>query len=169
MKKSLILLALALASVLPARAAEMKQIPVVRLEAVTEVAAAPQAVWNYMISGKNLVTWCPEWKNPANAKINLKKVGDVLDFTDAWGNGGHSIVTFLSPGKELRVAHEPNDGSYVCQARILLTPAGSGTQVRFIEQYTDESSPDDLKATAAKTDAEITATLEALKTAVEKK
>jgi uncharacterized protein YndB with AHSA1/START domain len=163
-------LAAALAAVasLPA-SAQVKQIPVVRLEASTTIAAPPAAVWTWLTTGKNLVTWCPEWKAPGNAKVNLSKVGDVLEFTDQWGNGGRSIVTFLKPNEEVRVAHEPTDGSYLCQARVLLTPSGSGTTVRYIESYTDESAAKDLEATAAKVQAEMATTLASLKQGAEKK
>jgi uncharacterized protein YndB with AHSA1/START domain len=147
--------------------AGMKQLPMVRLVAESEVAAPPAAVWNWLTQGKNLVTWCPAWKSPANARVNLAKVGDVLDFTDSWGNGGRSVVTFLEAPRELRVAHEPNDGSYVCQARISLAAGGAGTRVTWTEQYTDESSEADRAATAAKTADEMTRTLAALKQGVE--
>lgn len=167
---SLVAPALILLATVPAPSfADVKQIPVVRLETATEVAAAPQAVWNYMTTGKNLVTWCPVWKSPANAKINLSKVGDVLEFTDQWGNGGRSVVTFLKPNAEIRVAHEPADGSYLCQSRVILTPSGTGTHVVWIEQYTDESAAADRDATAAKMETDMGANLTALKTGVEKK
>ena len=152
-----------------AASADMKQIPVVRLESSIDVAAAPQAVWSYLTSGRNYVTWCPRWAAPANAKLNLTKVGDVLDFKDEWGNGGRSIVTFYAAGKELRVSHEPDNGSYVCQARVVLTPSGNMTNVKFVEQYTDESSAADLQATAAKVEAGMKETLANVKKAVEKK
>lgn len=116
-----------------------------------------------------MVTWCPVWKSPANATIHLTKVGDALDFTDQWGNGGRSIVTYLARNKELRVAHEPNDGSYMCQAKITLTASGAGTAVHYMEQYTDESAAKDFEATAQKMQATMAAMLAALKQGAEKK
>jgi len=142
--------------------AEPQQVPVMRLTAESEIAASPTQVWNYMTKGKNLVTWCPYWKSADNTKVDLHAVGDVLDYTDDWGNGGRSIVTYLDAGKELRVAHEPSDGSYMCQSRLLLSEAGKGTKVVYVEQYTDESGPDDRKATAAKMQEAMEATLAAL-------
>ena len=147
--------------------ANVKQVPVVRIHAQTTVAATPAAVWRELTSGKSLVTWCPVWKSPGNAKMNLSKVGDVLDYTDEWGHGGRSIVTYLIRDKELRIAHEPNDGSYLCQAKINLSPSGAGTAVHYTEQYTDESAPQDLEATAQKMQAEMDRTLAALKKAAE--
>ena len=161
----LALAALAVAAV-PARA-DYKQVPVVRHTAQTEIAAPPAAVWAQLTQGKNLVTWCPIWKNAANAKVSLAKVGDVLDFTDEYGHGGRSVVTYLVRAKEIRVAHEPNDGSYLCQAKITLTPKGTSTMVQYVEQYTDESSPTDLDATAKKMEAEMATSLATLKKSAE--
>lgn len=147
--------------------AVVKQVPVVRITVETEVAAPPSAVWRWLTQGKNLVTWCPIWKSPANARINLTKVGDVLDFTDESGSGGRSVVTFLAEPRELRVAHEPNDGSYICQGRIVLAAAGKGTHVTYTDQYTDESSATDRDATAGKMTAEMQLTLDLLRKNVE--
>ena len=159
-----ILAAAALAA--PASAAPSKGV-VVRVTAETEIAAPPAAVWTEITAGQSLVTWCPMWKSDANRKIQLDSVGDVLDFTDEYGNGGRSVVTFLSPGAELRVAHEPNDASYMCQARLLLSPTATGTRVTYHEQYTDDSSAEDAAATAAKTETRMAATLAALKAGAE--
>lgn len=149
--------------------AEWKQIPVVRLTSEADIAAPPVAVWTYLTTGKNLVTWCPVWKNASNAKVTIAKVGDVLDFTDEFGNGGRSVVTYLDRGKELRVSHEPTNGSYMCQAKLILAPRGAMTHVTYVEQYTDESKAEDLQATAGKMEGEMAATMAALKKAVERK
>lgn len=163
-------LAVALAPLLAAPAiAAWKQVPVVRLTSETDIAAPAAAVWTHLTAGKNLVTWCPVWKTPANARAGIAKVGDVLDYTDEWGNGGRSIVTYLVRNRELRVTHEPTNGSYMCQAKILLEARGAVTHVTYVEQYTDESKPADLEATAGKMEGEMSATLAALKKAVERK
>lgn len=146
-----------------------RQVPTVQLSAEAEIAAPPAAVWAFMTSGKNAVTWCPAWKSEKNVAVTIAKVGDVLDYSDEWGKNGRSVVTYMVKDKELRVAHEPNDGSYMCQARLVLTPAGSGTKVRYEEQYTDASEAKDLAATAAKVEAEMNQTLADLKKGVEKK
>ena len=144
-----------------------QQVPVMRVHAETEVMAKPEVVWAHMTTGKNLVTWCPQWKSPKNATVNLTRVGDVLDYTDEWGNGGRSVVTYLDRGKELRVAHEPTKGDYMCQGKLVLTPTEKGTKVVMWDQYTDESSATDMAATADKMDKELATTLAALKTSCE--
>ena len=163
------LAALALLGAGSAALARPEKVTVVRLYGETEVAAPPAAVWGYLTTGKNIVTWCPQWKNMKNAAVNITKVGDVLTYTDEWGNGGRSIVTYLAKGKELRVAHEPNKGDYMCQAKLVLAPTAKGTTVRYWDQYTDESPPQDQEATAGKMEAEIASTLATLKKGVEKK
>ena len=109
------------------------------------------------------------WKSAKNAAVNLARVGDVLDYTDQWGNGGRSVVTYLVGNKEIRVAHEPSNGSYMCQSKLILEPRGKTTLVHYWEQYTDESKPADLQATAAKTQSDMERTLADLKKAVERK
>ena len=143
------------------------RITTMRLAAETTIAAAPDAVWKSLTEGQSLVTWCPVWKSEGNKKVKLTKVGDVLDFTDEYGNGGRSVVTYLEAGKELRVAHEPNDGSYVCQAKITLVPDGGATKVMYTEQYTDEQDAAAADATAAKTEAGMQQTLAALRRSVQ--
>ena len=149
--------------------AEHSQVPVMRFHSQVEVAATPAAVWAWMTQGRNMVTWCPQWKAPANARMSITKVGDVLDYMDEWGNGGRSVVTYMVVNKELRIAHEPNKGDYMCQAKFVLEPMGARTRVHMWEQYTDESTPADMQATAQKMETEFSGTLAALKKGVEKK
>jgi uncharacterized protein YndB with AHSA1/START domain len=144
-------------------AGEMSEISTVRLSAEIQTDASPDVVWKALTTGSSLVTWCPYWTSPANGEAQLDAVGDVLVFTDEWGNGGQSVVTFLDPGRELRVAHEPTDGSYMCQAKLMLTPGEHGTAITYIEQYTDESSAEDREATAQSMQAQMVETLKALK------
>lgn len=157
------LLGLAVVSLCGVAAASHSQVPVMRFHASTEVMAPPPAVWSQITMGKNLVTWCPEWKSAKNASVNLMKVGDVLDFSDEFGNGGRSIVTYMVKDKELRVAHEPSKGDYMCQAKLILTPTAKGTMVEYWEQYTDESSPRDMDATAMKMETSMAQNMAALK------
>jgi uncharacterized protein YndB with AHSA1/START domain len=165
----LVIAVVLLGALASAAAAEHSQVPVMRFHAQTDIAAPAASVWAHLTSGKNLVTWCPEWKSPKNAAVNLTKVGDTLDYTDDWGGGGRSVVTYIVKDRELRVAHEPNKGDYMCQAKLILTPTAGGTKVDYWEQYTDESAPADMQATAAKMEAEMAATLATVKKGCEMK
>jgi len=149
--------------------AEMRQVSTVRLHAQAMVNAPPSAIWVHMTRGKNLITWCPMWRSAKNATASLARVGDVLDYSDQWGNGGRSVVTYVIRNKEIRVAHDPTNGSYMCQAKLILEPQGRGTLVHYWEQYTDESAPKDLQATAGKMQSEMDRTLAGLKNEVEKR
>ena len=143
--------------------AEHTQVPVMRVHAEAEVMAKPGVVWAHLTTGRNLVTWCPQWKSPKNASAFLTRVGDVLDYTDEWGHGGRSVVTYMKRNEELRVAHEPSNGDYMCQAKLILTPTEHGSKVAMWDQYTDESSQADVAATADKMEKELAETLAALK------
>ena len=160
---------LALSMLTGSSRAEVKQVPVARLHAMAEITAPPATIWAHITRGRNLVTWCPVWKSAKNARINIMKVGDVLDFTDEWGKGGRSVVTYLARDVELRVAHEPTDGSYMCQAKLVLEPTGKGTRVHYYEQYTDESVQKDFDATAQKMQSEMEQSLLTLRKSVERR
>lgn len=159
----------AIPGITAAAAGEIQPVAAVRLHAQTRIAAPPAAVWKAVTTGRTFATWCPMWKAPSNAATTLTHVGDVVSFTDEWNNRGRSVVTFLAPGRELRVAHEPDDGSYLCQARIVLTPAAGGTVVQFWDAYTDDNPREaDRSATAARQEAALERQLQALKQMVEK-
>jgi hypothetical protein len=128
-----------------------ERITMVRLESRVEITAPAAIVWARLTRGADLAACFPVWKAPENAERTLAAPGDRLEFTDEWGNRGLSVVTFVASGQELRIADEPLDGSYVCQTRFVLEASGSGrTLLRWIESYSDESSPEDQAATAAK-------------------
>lgn len=146
----LALLVLLAPSLFPAANAAADELTAVRYSITQEIKAPPAKVWTHLTSGKSFVAWCPQWKKDANKTATLAKVGDSVDFMDEYGNGGRSVVTYIVKDKEIRVAHEPANGSYICQAKILVAPSGAGTKVTLVEQYTDESKPEDRKATAAK-------------------
>lgn len=144
------------------------EVRMVRLTDEIEISAPPADVWTHMTSGASLIAWCPYWRSEANAKATIDNVGDVLEFNDEWGNTGRTVITFVEKAKELRMLHEPADGSYVCHAKLMLKAVGDKTMVSYVEQYTDESKPADAKATAAKMGDQMHATLQALKRSAEK-
>ena len=157
----------ALAALAAPVGADSEMVTVVRLSDSIEIAAPPAKVWAAMTGGD--LSWCPYWKGDANKGHKLSKVGDVLEFKDEWGNGGSSVVTYFEPDVELRIANEPDDGSYMCQSRLVLEEMEGATTVTYIEQYTDESSDEDMEATANSMEAAITKTLMTLKRVAEKK
>ena len=169
-KRSVIYMAVVLSLVFAAVlfASGTEEVRMVRITDEVEIGAAPGEVWGHMMSGASLIAWCPYWRSEANAEVTIGKVGDVLEFNDEWGNTGRTIITFVEKGKQLRMVHEPANGSYVCHATLTLKAAGAGTVVSYVEQYTDESSPDDAKATAASMGEQMAATLQTLKRVVEK-
>lgn len=146
--------------------ADSEMVTVVRLSDSIEIGAPPAKVWATMTAGD--LSWCPYWKADENNKKALKKVGDAMVFNDDWGNGGHSVVTYFAANSELRIAHEPENGSYMCQSKIMLEEAEGGTKVTYIEQYTDESSEADRDATAKSMSEAVTKTLMTLKRMAEK-
>jgi len=158
---------LACAALGRAAAADHRLVTMVQLHSETQIAGTPSAVWTYITSGKNFATWCPEWRTTKNSKMNITRVGDVLEYIDAWGNGGRSVVTYAVQTRELRVAHEPLKGDYVCQAKFLLTRSAGGTKLEFWDAYTDSSSETDREATAQKMQLAADSSLIAVKHGVE--
>lgn len=90
----LAVLSLSLVTSAPAARGATPDAPVafVTVQAGAEIAATPAAVWGYIVSGRNMATWCSEWKTAANTSRTLTRVGDVLDYTDSWGHGGRSAI-----------------------------------------------------------------------------
>lgn len=156
------------ASAGPVRA-EIHQVTTIRIHSQVRIDAGAAATWRSLTQGSHFASWMPEWKQPRNARINLVRVGDWLDSVDDWNNKGRSVVTYLSRDRELRLANDPLDGSFMCQTKFLLNSDGAGTTVQLIEQYTDEGSATDARATAAKVQAGMDRSLQSLKAAVEKR
>ncbi len=59
-----------------------------------------------------------------------------------WSDDTTYFLTYAEPNKELRLALEPDNASYICQKRWILTPEGDKTKVQLIDIYT-ESAPQD--------------------------
>jgi uncharacterized protein YndB with AHSA1/START domain len=151
-----------------AQSMQVSKMALVTFDGEAQIQASPQAVWTALTDVKSAQSWCPMWKDAKNPKP-LTSVGAAVAFTDDYGNSGKSVVLFADPAKELRLAHVPDNGSYVCQTRITLTPDGTGTRVHLTEQYSDALDVPVDKDTAAKTKTELEASLVALKTLAEKK
>jgi hypothetical protein len=149
--------------------AEVKQVMTARIRSQISIQAPAAPIWLYATQGRNFAAWMPEWNQPRNAKINLVKVGDWLDSVDEWNNKGRSVVTFADRNREIRIANDPLNGSFMCQTRLRLDPGPEGTIAQLTEQYTDESQPADFSATALKMQAAMDRALAALKAGVERR
>jgi uncharacterized protein YndB with AHSA1/START domain len=131
-------------------------------EGSVRIAAPAADVWKAMTDADKAVSWCPLWKNAESAEP-LTRLGASIDFLDQWENPGRSVVVFVDPERELRLAHVPDDGSYVCQVKLQLTPAGEATDVHVTEQYSDALDAPVEKDTAAMMKREIAGYLEDLR------
>lgn len=102
-----------------------------------EIKAAPAQVWAALTEINKMKAWYPGWKNVAATAKPISSVGQTLDYVDEWNNAGKTVVIYLAQNQELRLAHTPNDGSYVCQLKFKLEPKGAATLVTAVDQYSD--------------------------------
>jgi hypothetical protein len=108
------------------------------------VNATPQAVWAILTDlPKFSSVMGIEYKGAAK---RLEKVGDSAPVKYG-GDTGVWILVYAKPGSELRYSWEPDNGSYLCQERWILTPAGKGTKISYEDRYT-ESGPQTAEAIA---------------------
>jgi uncharacterized protein YndB with AHSA1/START domain len=108
------------------------------------ISAGPQAVWAVLTDWQKVSNILGlEYKGAAK---KMMKVGDNAA-AKYGGDTGSWILVYAKPSSELRYAWEPDNGSYLCQARWLLTPAGNGTKVSYEDRYT-ESGPQTAEAIA---------------------
>jgi len=132
-----------------------------------EVKAPPAQVWMALIDGAKVQTWYPGWKGATGVKP-LNTIGASITYKDEWGNPGKSVVIYASKDKELRLAHVPDDGSYVCQVKFKLEGKGAGTMVTATDQYSDNLDVPLDRDTAATAKASMMKYLAALKALAEK-
>jgi len=150
MRKSLICFVLVLGgAVSPALAEPMvTKMALVTIETSTTVAAPPAQVWATLTDVAKAKIWCPYWAGEPGTG-SLAAVGKSLAYKDEYGNPGRSVVVFSDSGKQLRIAHVPDDGSYLCQTTFRLAADGSGTKLTVVEQYSDQMDVPLDKDTAA--------------------
>lgn len=138
----------------------------VTLNGEMEIDASQSEVWAALTDAETAQSWCPYWQN-ANTTEPMNTVGASIAFKDAWGNGGRSVVLYAEEAKELRFAHVPNDGSYLCQVKFSLKENGSGTAVSVTEQYSDNLDVPLDRDTAEQTSHEIKKYMTALRVIAE--
>jgi len=106
--------------------------------------ATPQQVWAVLTDLQKFSSVMGiEYKGAAK---KLEKVGDSAP-VNYGGDSGMWILVYARPGSELRYSWEPDNASYLCQERWILTPAGKGTKVQYEDRYT-ESGPQTAEAIA---------------------
>jgi uncharacterized protein YndB with AHSA1/START domain len=145
-----------------AQSAKMSKMALMTCEAQIEIKATPAQVWKALTDADKVQSWCPLWKAAAQVKP-LTSVGQTIAFKDDWGNVGKSVVIFVDAGKELRVAHVPDNGSYLCQTRFVIAPGAQGTVVHVTEQYSDAMDVPTDADTATQTQKSMEDTLASLK------
>ena len=133
-----------------------------------EVKAPPAQVWATLTDGAKVQSWYPGWKGATGVK-SLAMLGASIAYRDEWNNPGKSVVIYAAKDKELRLAHVPDDGSYVCQVKFKLEAKGAGTTVTVTDQYSDNLEVPLDRDTAATAKASMMKYLTALKAAAEKK
>jgi hypothetical protein len=137
-------------------ALNVKKTALVTIPATFEVKAPAVKVWTVVTSweGFGVLTGF----KPTGPEKSFSKVGDSVA-AQVWEDKGRLVVTELVPGKELRVAWEPANASYLCAKRVVLTAAGGGTKVEYWDRYTDDqpNADETAKQVAADTEKAIVA------------
>jgi uncharacterized protein YndB with AHSA1/START domain len=114
-----------------------KQISAQVFEGEVIVDAPPAKVWAVLTNLEQFTGFMGfEWQSGNKA---ISKVGDTARMK-VWSDNTTYFLTYAEPNKELRLALEPDNASYICQKRWILTPEGDKTKVQLIDIYT-ESSP----------------------------
>lgn len=107
--------------------------------------AAPARVWQ-ILTDVGQLTGLLGYQYVGGAK-KFGKVGDEAQ-VKVWGDAGNFTLVRAQNGKELRFNLDPENGSYICNCRWVLSKSGNGTKLWFEERYT-ESGPqtkEDLEA-----------------------
>ncbi|HET6349684.1 MAG TPA: SRPBCC domain-containing protein [Candidatus Krumholzibacteria bacterium] len=147
----------------------VSKMALVTMDGSVDIAASPAKVWSTLTDADKIQSWCPMWKEPPKGGASLASLGNAVSFTDDYGNPGKSVVVYVDAMKELRIAHVPDNGSYVCQVKFNLEGKGNTTTVKVTEQYSDDMNVPLDKDTALQTKTEIAKYLANLKTEAEKK
>lgn len=134
----LVALVLAAGSTTAAPDEGISKMALVRIEAAARIEAPASRVWSVLTGPETAPSWCPLWSDPPLTPGPLDEVGRSIRFRDEFGNEGLSVVVFAAAPKELRIAHVPDNGSYLCQTTIALTAQGRTTSLAVTEQYSDQ-------------------------------
>lgn len=114
-----------------------KQISAQVFEGEVLVNAPPEKVWAVLTNLEQFTGFMGfEWQS---GNKTVSKVGDTARMK-VWSDETTYFLTYADPNKELRLALEPDNASYFCQKRWILTLQGDKIKVQLIDIYT-ESSP----------------------------
>ena len=173
MRSTLVLLILVCltvgATVVVADNVSVSKMALVTVDGTIEIGAPPATVWSALTDADKVQSWCPIWTQPPMGAKSLATMGAMVAFKDEYGNTGRSVVIYVDPAKELRIAHVPDNGSYVCQVKFLLEGKGGATVVKVTEQYSDAMDVPTDRDTALTTKNGIAKSLTDLKAMAEKK
>jgi len=162
---------MALATCVPATVsgAEISKMALVGIDVTTEVDAPAARVWSILTDPAQAPSWCPLWSSPGSTAERLDEVGSTIHYRDEYGNEGRSVILYVEAPRELRIAHVPDNGSYVCQASIKLVANGRKTTLAVTEQYSDQLDVPIDRDTATSTRDTIEKYVAALKSLAESK
>lgn len=153
-----LLIALALALLLPSSLAPawaevlpVKKTTLIAIPARFEVAAPPARVWKALCTTQGFSALTGFEIAAADRARSFTRTGDQVA-GKAWTDAGRLVVTGYAVNRELRVTWEPENASYLCAKRVVLTAKGAGTVVEYLDRYTDDQANAD--ATAAQVAAE---------------
>ncbi|MHA2284165.1 MAG: hypothetical protein ACXAC5_25280 [Promethearchaeota archaeon] len=109
------------------------------------ISASPDRVWHFLTDVKQFTDIMGYEYTGGTKKFD--KIGDYAQ-VKVWGENGNLMLVHANPNKELRFNLDPANGTYICNCRWILTELGKGTNLMFVERYT-ESGPqtkEDLEA-----------------------
>ena len=149
------------AEVLPVKKSALVAIP-----SRLEVKAPPARVWAAVCTMKGFCALAGFTPDAASKGRVFARLGDHAG-AGIWSDRGSLVVTGWVPMKELRVAWEPENASYVCAKRIVLTKTAAGTSLDMLDRYSDDQPTVD--ETAKKAADETGRALGAFRALVEKK
>jgi hypothetical protein len=124
-------------------ATDFKKTSLITIPQTIELKASPSAVWTALTTWEGFGTLTGF--QPTGSQKNISRVGDSTA-AQVWDDKGVLVVTGLAPGKELRVAWEPENASYLCAKRVVLKPSAIGTTVEYWDRYTDDQPNADVTA-----------------------
>ena len=98
------------------------------------VNAPPEKIWAVLTNLEQFTGFMGfEWQS---GNKTVSKVGDTARMK-VWSDNTTYFLTYADPNKELRLALEPDNASYICQKRWILIPEGEKTKVQLIDIYTE--------------------------------